>query len=60
MTKKLEENERIRKEYAPRGQRGQKRFTLLIDNENVEWLYSQGNMGRYVNQLIKDDQQRRR
>lgn len=55
MTKRIEEGERIRKEYAPRGQRSQVRVTTLIDNENYEWLQQQPNKSRYLNQLIQKD-----
>lgn len=58
MTKKIEEGERMRKAYSPRGERGQKRMTFLLDNEHVEWLEQQPNKGRYLNNLIQADKER--
>lgn len=55
MTKKVEEAERIRKAYSPRGERGQKRMTFLLDLENAGWLEQQPNKGRYLNNLIRAD-----
>lgn len=53
MTKKLEEGERVRKAYSPRGERGQKMFNFRCDLENWEWLQHQPNKGRIVNELIR-------
>lgn len=52
MEQKKEQKERIRKAYAPKGERGQKQMTFRIDNENLAWLEQQPNKGRYINQLI--------
>lgn len=52
MTKKVEDNERIRKEYAPRGQRGQKMVNFRCDLDNYVWLQQQPNKGRLLNELI--------
>ena len=60
MTKKLEEKDRVRKEYAPAGTRGQKHIAFRCDFENIEWLYQQPNKGRYINNLIRDDRQKRK
>lgn len=57
MTKKVEDTERRRRAYAPRGQRSQVRVTTLIDNENYEWLKQQPNMSRYLNNLINQDRE---
>lgn len=57
MTKKITEDERVRKAYSIRGERSQKMMTFRIDNENVEWLQQQGNKGRYVNSLIQADRE---
>ena len=56
MTKKVEEANRVRKEYSPRGQRSQKRVTFLCDLENLEILNRQANKGRYLNKLIQESQ----
>ena len=58
MTKKKEEGARIRKAYAPHGERGQKPIAFRLDNENVEWLNWQPNKGRYINELIAADRKR--
>lgn len=58
MTKKKEEAARVRKAYAPNGERGQKPFAFRLDNENVEWLNQQPNKGRYINELIAADRNR--
>lgn len=55
MTKKKEEGARVRKAYAPNGERGQKPFAFRLDNENIEWLNKQSNKGRYINELIAAD-----
>lgn len=55
MTKKVEDGERRRRAYAPRGQRSQKRVTFLLDIENVEHWEKQPNRGRYINDLIAKD-----
>ena len=52
------EKERVRKAYAPRGQRSQGRMTFRIDYENEEWLQSHvTNKGRYLNELIRRDRE---
>ena len=52
MENKKEEKARVRKTYSPKGERSQISFTFRLDNENIEWLYSQHNRGRYLNELI--------
>lgn len=47
--------ERVRKAYSPKGERGQKMISFRLDNENVEWLNSKPNKGRYINDLIAQD-----
>lgn len=55
MKKDEEMSQRIRKSYAPRGQRSQVRITFLLDAENYEHWAQQPNRGRYLNELIKKD-----
>ena len=50
---------RLRKEYAPKGQRSQKMVTFRLDLENIDWLEQQQNKGRYINELIAADRQQR-
>lgn len=50
---------RLRKEYAPRGERSQKMVTFRLDFDNIEWLSHQQNKGRYINELIAADRQQR-
>lgn len=58
MKQKNQEQERIRKEYAPKGERGQKMMSFRLDMENLDWLNMQTNRGRYLNQLIAEDRNR--
>lgn len=54
MTKEKEAKERIRKAYAPNGQRSQVMMAFRIDLENLEWLNSHTtNKGRFLNDLIR-------
>lgn len=50
---------RLRKEYAPKGQRSQKMVTFRLDLDNEEWLQQQQNKGRYINDLIAADKKAR-
>lgn len=50
---------RLRKEYAPKGQRSQKMVTFRLDLDNEEWLQQQQNKGRYINDLIAADKKTR-
>ena len=53
MTKKIEDDERVRKAYAPRGQRGQKMLNFRCDLDNWEKLSQQPNKGRFINDAIR-------
>jgi len=53
MTKKVEDSERVRKAYSPRGQRSQKRVTFLCDLENLKKLDRAANKSRYINQALQ-------
>lgn len=55
--KKEEKNEKqyVRKQYAADGTRSQKILTFRCDNENITWLESKPNKGRYINELIARD-----
>jgi len=55
MEPKKEEKERMRKAYAPKGERSQKMMSFRVDNEVSEWLSHQPNKGRYINDLIAAD-----
>lgn len=55
MAEEQEKQQRTRRTYAKRGQRSQTMMSFRIDNELIEWLTSQHNMGRYINELIKTD-----
>ena len=48
------EKERVRKAYAPKGERGQIMMSFRVDLENAEWLRQQPNKGRAVNQAIAE------
>jgi len=55
MAEEQENKQRTRRTYAKRGNRSQTMMSFRIDNELIEWLTSQHNMGRYINELIKED-----
>lgn len=47
-----EKNPQPRKAYAKRGERTSKMMTFRIDADNLEWLNTQPNKGRVINDLI--------
>ena len=53
MKQKKEDQERVRKAYSPKGERGQKLMSFRIDLENLEWLERQANKGRTINDALK-------
>ena len=55
MEQKKEEKERMKKVYAPAGQRSQKMLTFRCDNDLLTWLSKQPNKGRYINDVIRQD-----
>lgn len=57
--KEKEPKEYVRKAYAAKGERSQKMMSFRVDNENLEWLESQPNKGRYINNLIEKDRKER-
>lgn len=59
MKEKEETKERIRRTYAKAGERSQKSITFRLDLENADWLDQQTNKGRYINNLIASDRQKR-
>lgn len=58
MNEEKETRERVRKAYAPKGERSQKMVTFRADLDNIEWLEQQPNKGRYINNLIAADRER--
>lgn len=50
--KEKEPKERIRKEYAHAGGRSQKMMAFRLDLENIEYLNTKANKGRFINELI--------
>ena len=54
MKKKTEEQEkeRTRREYASKGSRSQKMMAFRLDLENIEYLNTKANKGRFINELI--------
>lgn len=58
MKKEQEAKERVRKDWS-RGTRTQKMMAFRVDNELIEWLDSQPNKGRYINNLIAADMKNR-
>lgn len=53
MTKKIDENDRVRKAYAARGEREQKMVNFRCDLDNIEKLSRQSNKGRFINEAIR-------
>ena len=53
MTKKIDENDRVRKAYAARGERGQKMINFRCDLDNIEKLSHQPHKGRFINEAIR-------
>lgn len=51
----MEQKERNRKEYRKADGRTQKMVSFRLDNELLDWLESQQNKGRYLNELIRED-----
>lgn len=45
-------NTQPRKAYSKRGERTSKMMTFRIDADNLEWLNTQPNKGRVINDLI--------
>lgn len=60
MTKRLSDEERVRKAYSPDGMRSQRMFNFRMDAENHEWLRQQPNKGRLLNQIIEEYRTRER
>lgn len=58
MTKKIEDENRVRKVYASKGSRSQERFTFRMDIDNYEVVQQQPNKGRFVNDAIREKIQR--
>lgn len=54
-----ETKERIKRKYAPKGERNQKMMSFRLDQENEYWLSTFPNRGRYINNLIRADRLRR-
>ena len=57
MNQEKEEKVRVRKAKSEKGTRSQTMYSFRLDNDNVEWLHQQHNMGRYLNDLIRADRQ---
>lgn len=54
-----EKKERIKRKFAPKGERSQKMMSFRLDHENEYWLSTFPNKGRYINNLIRADRLRR-
>lgn len=53
-----EKKEILRKEGKKRGVTTQKMMSFRVDNDLVEWLDSQPNKGRLINQLLFNEKSR--
>ena len=47
-----QEKERTRREYASKGTRSQKMRAFRLNLENIEYLNTKVNKGRFINELI--------
>lgn len=54
MGKKLTDEERVKKAYAPKGQRSQKMYNFRLDIDLWEALQTVENKGRFVNEAIRN------
>ena len=52
------EKQPLRKQGRQRGTRTQTPTAFRLDNDLIEWLNSQPNKGRYINNLIRADMER--
>lgn len=52
-----EKTVQARKQYGKRGEKSQKLIAFRADIDLLDWLKSQANMGRYINDLIRADKQ---
>lgn len=53
MTKKISDEDRVKKEYSPKGTRSQKMFNFRLDIDLWEALQKVENKGRFVNDAIR-------
>lgn len=53
-----EKTVQARKQYGKRGEKSQKLIAFRADIELLDWLKSQANMGRYLNDLVRADKKR--
>ena len=53
MTKKIDDESRVRRAYSARGTRGQKMFNFRLDLDLYEQLQHVQNKGRLVNDAIR-------
>lgn len=53
-----EKTVQARKQYGKRGEKSQKLIAFRADIDLLDWLKSQANMGRYINDLIRADKKR--
>lgn len=58
MKEEKDEKVRVRKAKSEKGTRSQSMYSFRLDNDNMEWLHQQHNMGRYLNELIRTDRQK--
>lgn len=59
MKEEKDEKVRVRKAKSEKGTRSQSMYSFRLDNDNMEWLHQQHNMGRYLNELIRTDRQKK-
>ena len=57
----MEKNEKSqeRKKGRVNGSITQKVYSFRLDGDLIDWLYRQPNKGRYLNNLIRDDMEKK-
>lgn len=57
MNEMRDQIEGAKKRKAPKGTRTQTMFNFRLDNDLIEWVHMQHNMGAYLNELIRQDRE---
>lgn len=57
---KTEQEHRVRKSDIQRGTRTQKHMAFRVDLDLIPWLEEQANKGRYINDLVRHDKEKKK
>jgi hypothetical protein len=58
MTEKKINQAGTRRAYSAKGERGQRMMSFRLDIDNIEYLNTKPNKGRYINDLIAADREK--